>query len=59
MSRYGREDKDIHQASTPEFIAAMYRNQDSRGKQTKGLDEGDLIDISPEASEVEEEEDEF
>ena len=50
-----REDKGIHHASTPEFVATMYRNQGGGGKQREGLDEGDLIDVSPEISEVEEE----
>lgn len=32
----------------------MWQKQENRGKETKGQDEGDLIDASPEASEVEE-----
>ena len=51
-----REDKGIQQATTPSFVASMYRSQDSRGKVMKGLDEGDLVDMSPIESEVEEEE---
>lgn len=50
-----RDDKGIQQASTPAFIASMYRNQEGRGKVTKGLDEGDLVDASSVESEVEEE----
>lgn len=54
-----REDKGISDASTPEFLASMWRKQESRGKDTAGMDDGDLIDASPEVSEVEgDEEDE-
>lgn len=50
-----REDKGLTDASTPEFLASMWRKQENRGKETKGQDDGDLIDASPEMSEVENE----
>ncbi|KAL7281676.1 hypothetical protein ACG7TL_004993 [Trametes sanguinea] len=40
-----REDKGIENASTPEFLANMYRNQQAAGKDQTGADEGDLIDV--------------
>ncbi|KAH9935300.1 uncharacterized protein B0H18DRAFT_975196 [Fomitopsis serialis] len=40
-----REDKAVENASTPEFLAQMYRNQESRGKNNTGADDGDLIDV--------------
>ncbi|KZT70977.1 ATP-dependent DNA ligase [Daedalea quercina L-15889] len=40
-----REDKMVENASTPEFLAQMYRDQDSRGKDSAGADDGDLIDV--------------
>lgn len=49
-----REDKGITDASSPEFLASMWRKQESRGKNTAGKDDGDLIDASPEMSEAEE-----
>ena len=51
-----REDKTVFDASTPAFLAKMWENQESRGKVTKGIDDGELVDVSPEASEVEEDE---
>ncbi|THH07503.1 hypothetical protein EW145_g3341 [Phellinidium pouzarii] len=51
-----REDKGISEASTAEYVATMWRNQESRGSESKGIDDGDLIDASPEVSEVEEDE---
>ncbi|OCB86868.1 ATP-dependent DNA ligase [Sanghuangporus baumii] len=50
-----REDKGITDASSPEFLASMWRKQENRGKNTAGKDEGELIDASPEISEAEEE----
>ncbi|KAL5485090.1 hypothetical protein ACEPAI_7732 [Sanghuangporus weigelae] len=50
-----REDKGITDASSPEFLASMWRKQENKGKNTAGKDEGDLIDASPEISEAEEE----
>ena len=52
-----REDKGIEDASTPEFLAKMYRDQQAAGKDLTGADEGDLVDVDLEADEVEEEED--
>ena len=40
-----REDKGIENASTPEFLAKMYRDQQSAGKDQTGADEGDLVDV--------------
>ena len=45
-----RDDKGIEDASSPEFLAQMYRNQDSRGKDNAGADDGDLVDVYEEAS---------
>lgn len=51
-----REDKGITDASTPDFLASMWRKQENRGKDTAGQDDGDLVDLSFEASEVDEDE---
>ncbi|KAH9832195.1 uncharacterized protein C8Q71DRAFT_777822 [Rhodofomes roseus] len=40
-----REDKAIENASTPEFLAQMYRKQEARGKDNTGADDGDLVDV--------------
>ncbi|KAI0358467.1 ATP-dependent DNA ligase [Trametes cingulata] len=40
-----REDKGIENASTPEFLAKMYRDQQSAGKDQTGADEGELVDV--------------
>jgi DNA ligase-1 len=52
-----REDKHLEQASTPEFLAGIYRAQRARGTNTKGADDGDLIDIELQESEMDENED--
>lgn len=49
-----REDKSIEHASTPEFLAGMYRSQQAQGNGRGGVDDGDLVDIDIEESEVEE-----
>ncbi|KIJ18930.1 hypothetical protein PAXINDRAFT_161271 [Paxillus involutus ATCC 200175] len=46
-----REDKDREQASTSQFLAQMYRDQQSRGKDMTGADDGDLVDMELEADE--------
>ncbi|KIK99060.1 hypothetical protein PAXRUDRAFT_794423 [Paxillus rubicundulus Ve08.2h10] len=46
-----REDKDREQASTPQFLARMYRDEQSRGKDMTGVDDGDLVDMELEADE--------
>ena len=55
-----REDKAIADASTPEFLAQMYRTQQAAGKDQTGADEGELVDVAvgeEEESDVVEEED--
>ncbi|EPQ58741.1 hypothetical protein GLOTRDRAFT_36485 [Gloeophyllum trabeum ATCC 11539] len=51
-----REDKSIEQASTPDFLAGMYRSQQGKGGKGEGVDDGDLLDASmesePEESEI-------
>lgn len=51
-----REDKSIEHASTPEFLAGMYRSQQEQGKGRGGVDDGDLVDVDMQESEVEESE---
>lgn len=46
-----REDKTIEHASTPEFLANMWRSQQGKGFQKGGNDEGDLIDADSSATE--------
>ena len=54
-----REDKSIENASTPEFLADMFRSQQaSSNKERGGVDEGDLLDVEMPESELEEEESE-
>lgn len=43
-----REDKSIEHASTPEFLHEIYQRQ--QGHNTKGVDEGDLVDLEMESS---------
>ena len=40
-----REDKNVENASSPDFLAQMYRTQESRGRDVTGADDGDLIDV--------------
>ena len=50
-----REDKTLGTASTPEFLANMYRSQQRTGAAREGADDGDLVDVSmEEESEAEE-----
>lgn len=49
-----REDKSIENASSPEFLANIYRLQQGQGKEGGGVDDGDLVDVDVEESEVEE-----
>lgn len=49
-----RDDKSIENASSPEFLASIYRLQQGQGKDRGGVDDGDLIDVDVEESEVEE-----
>ncbi|KAG6920279.1 hypothetical protein DXG01_005048 [Tephrocybe rancida] len=44
-----RKDKTIEHASTPEFLAKMWRDQEKRGMAQDGNDEGDLIDVELDA----------
>lgn len=48
-----RDDKAIEDASTPEFLANMYRSQQGQGKDRSGVDDGDLVDVDVQESEVE------
>lgn len=43
-----REDKRPEQATTSRFLAQMYRDQQNRGKDTTGADDGDLVDMDVE-----------
>ena len=55
-----REDKSIENASTPEFLAVMYRSQQAQGDKGRGgVDDGDLVDVGMPESEIEESESEF
>lgn len=48
-----REDKGVENASTPRFLANMYRTQ--QGDHARGgVDDGDLVDIDMQESEAEE-----
>ena len=49
-----REDKDILSASTSEFLANMYWNQQGHGDEFRGVDDGELLDVSIEPSDIEE-----
>ncbi|KAI0051832.1 DNA ligase [Auriscalpium vulgare] len=40
-----REDKSPEQASTPDFLAGMYRDQQGKGRDQGGADEGQLVDV--------------
>ena len=40
-----RGDKGVEQASTPDFLASMYRAQQAAGKDQTGADEGELVDV--------------
>ena len=54
-----REDKSTENASTPEFLADMYKSQQANfNKERGGVDEGDLLDVEMPESELEEEESE-
>lgn len=48
-----REDKAVEMASTPTFLAGMYRDQQGRGRDMAGADEGDLVDVDVQDSTVE------
>ncbi|KAH9931109.1 ATP-dependent DNA ligase [Epithele typhae] len=52
-----REDKRVEDASTPEFLANMFRSQQAAGKDQTGADEGDLVDVAVGESSGEEAED--
>jgi DNA ligase-1 len=53
-----REDKGIHDASDPSFIAKLWQLQEQKGGQGhKGADDGELIDYVEEEEEVEEDDD--
>ncbi|TCD71252.1 hypothetical protein EIP91_011730 [Steccherinum ochraceum] len=50
-----RDDKGIENASTPEFLAKMWKTQEAQGKDHTGVDDGDLMDVLEESDVVEEE----
>jgi len=56
-----REDKSVEQASSTDFLAGMYREQQGRGEGGGGADDGHLIDpsLSDTASDADWEEDEL
>ncbi|KAM5531588.1 hypothetical protein V8D89_014757 [Ganoderma adspersum] len=41
-----RGDKGVEQASTPGFLASMYRTQQAAGKDETGADEGELVEVA-------------
>jgi DNA ligase-1 len=43
-----RDDKTIEQASTSEFLAQMWRDQQGKGKGKSGVDDGELVDVDME-----------
>lgn len=48
-----RNDKDVTDASTPEFLASLWKAQDARGIKEGDMDDGELVDATWELSEVE------
>ncbi|OCH95170.1 ATP-dependent DNA ligase [Obba rivulosa] len=48
------EDKGIENASTPEFLAKMWRDQQANGKDRTGADDGELVDVEILSEEAEE-----
>lgn len=53
-----REDKRPEDATTSQFLAQMYRDQQTRGKGTIGADDGDLMDMEvEEEAQIEDESD--
>ena len=42
-----REDKSVEDASSTDFLAGMYREQQERGTVQGGTDDGQLIDPTP------------
>jgi DNA ligase 1 len=49
-----RTDKTTEEASTAEFLVAMYKDQQTRGIDQKGADEGELVDMDCESEMAEE-----
>ena len=43
-----RDDKNIAQASTPEFLAQIWKNQQGKESDQRGADDGDLLDVNSE-----------
>lgn len=44
-----RDDKSIFDASTPEFLAKMWHDQERKGKDYTGVDDGELVDVDVES----------
>lgn len=40
-----REDKNIEDASNPEFLAQMWNDQQGKGSDQQGADDGELLDV--------------
>jgi DNA ligase 1 len=51
-----RDDKSIQDASTPEFLAGIYNQQQARGTSAQGADDGMLLDAELSSEEVLEDE---
>lgn len=48
-----REDKTVEEASTPDFLAKMWRDQQGKDFEA-GVDEGELLDADEDLEEMEE-----
>lgn len=46
-----RDEKSIEQASTPQFLANMWKHQQGKGDAHVGVDDGELVDLDDEVEE--------